>query len=694
MGRGAGARADAAAKRSTATLERPSAETPGLPSFDPDQAWWQPDPATELRAKQIARELDYDPIVCQRLAMLGYSAQDIANYLNPGPQHVVDPETTCPGMKDAAEDLIRGIRAGEKVAVYGDYDVDGATSLAIIQETLEAHDAEVFAGSANAVSGFGLSRNFVEEAHARDAKWLITVDCGSTQTEPVRLAQSLGMQVIIIDHHEVDADNPAAHHLNPRKLAVHAMRQFAQAVEISECQQKLLVLQPYAEQLDKLTERSVKILRDYFGEENYQRLSDTVHQYGNPANTGAVLSWKFAAAVQQAADGKVSASHWGRPMYMAGLGAVADMAPSDNQEIRAFIRVPTDKRLQRAELGNRRVIPRGIEMLAEELGEDPLRPDSMIRTRALMNLPKRTAEINGSDIQRLLRSDDPAELAPVVQNLVRDYERLSAIRRNEMDPIALEQVAEAAARGEDTYFAYAALDGFENVAGYTRMVANTLCKQTGKPAVVFARKTTDASDEFGQTLYKFSGANMNVPEAKLGELIDSPALRQACRIQQRDWVGEPTELESIGGHAAVVSGVVRAENIEAAKTAVEAWAGEKDRKRKWRPIDNKRPRVNARKVTGTRFARLEREAELLAPFSFPEAPALTVSTTGRFTRPRLREDERYHARLSIDGGLERPVVLAVDAAEIIAAHPRQRFEAITALGNSGPLYVKHLRAID
>ncbi|HEX3976919.1 MAG TPA: hypothetical protein VHW96_11690 [Solirubrobacteraceae bacterium] len=109
-------------------------------------------------------------------------------------------------------------------------------------------------------------------------------------------------------------------------------------------------------------------------------------------------------------------------------------------------------------------------------------------------------------------------------------------------------------------------------SGYSRMVANTIAKQTGKPAIVFTRKTTADTDEFGQELFKFSGANNSHPEAHLGELIADEPMREACRVAMRDWVGEPALIENIGGHVEVVSGVCTRENIPHVIAACEAWA--------------------------------------------------------------------------------------------------------------------------
>ncbi len=157
------------------------------------------------------------------------------------------------------------------------------------------------------------------------------------------------------------------------------------------------------------------------------------------------------------------------------------------------------------------------------------------------------------------------------------------------------------------------------------MVTNTLTRKTGKPAVVFARKCLSDADEFCQELYKFAGANDIVPDAQLGGLIHDAHLQVACPVKMRDWLGQPADIVNLGGHTAVVSGVVSAENIELARAAFEGWAAAKAKKGDWNPIDKRRPRVWARKVTPARPRRLERETALLYPLKFPESPALQVT---------------------------------------------------------------------
>jgi single-stranded-DNA-specific exonuclease len=101
-----------------------------LPTTQPDQEWFTPNPAIHLGARQVARELNCDEITSLRLTMFGKTPQDITNFLYPAPQHIAHPDATVAGMSDAARQLMEGIARGERIAIYADYDVDGQTSLA------------------------------------------------------------------------------------------------------------------------------------------------------------------------------------------------------------------------------------------------------------------------------------------------------------------------------------------------------------------------------------------------------------------------------------------------------------------------------------------------------------------------------------------------------------------------------------
>ena len=117
-------------------------------------------------------------------------------------------------MKDmdlATARIGRALRNGEKIAVYGDYDVDGITSTCLLTHYLRAQGGDVCYYIPNRLSeGYGVNREAVEELARQGVRLMITVDCGITAVEETDYAASLGVDVIVTDHHECKERLPAA----------------------------------------------------------------------------------------------------------------------------------------------------------------------------------------------------------------------------------------------------------------------------------------------------------------------------------------------------------------------------------------------------------------------------------------------------------------------------------------------------
>ena len=123
-------------------------------------------------------------------------------YLNPTRNDFHDPYK-MPDMKKAVDRIIKAIKNQEKVVIYGDYDVDGITSTMVLKKFLEEHGLNVGYKIPNRLNeGYGLNSAAIQEIADNKYSLIITVDCGISGTEEVELAKSLGMEVIITDHHE------------------------------------------------------------------------------------------------------------------------------------------------------------------------------------------------------------------------------------------------------------------------------------------------------------------------------------------------------------------------------------------------------------------------------------------------------------------------------------------------------------
>lgn len=140
-------------------------------------------------------------------------------FITPSLDDLHDP-STIHGMDHACERIARAIRDGEAIAIYGDYDVDGVTSIVLLQTVIRTLGGDVgFVVPHRLVDGYGLKMEVLERVLTdRDVKLVITVDCGITSIEPVQRAIERGIDVIITDHHLPPGTLPeAAAVLNPKQ---------------------------------------------------------------------------------------------------------------------------------------------------------------------------------------------------------------------------------------------------------------------------------------------------------------------------------------------------------------------------------------------------------------------------------------------------------------------------------------------
>ena len=124
------------------------------------------------------------------------------------------------GMPEAVELVREAVRGRKPVLVHGDYDVDGVTGTALMSRVLAALGADFSTFLPHrSEDGYGVSARAIQNGHQKGVKLLITVDCGITAHEQIALARSLGMDVIVIDHHRVPENGlpPASVILNPRQ---------------------------------------------------------------------------------------------------------------------------------------------------------------------------------------------------------------------------------------------------------------------------------------------------------------------------------------------------------------------------------------------------------------------------------------------------------------------------------------------
>jgi single-stranded-DNA-specific exonuclease len=164
---------------------------------------------------RLCEQLGVSDALAQVLVRRGYDDPKRAReFLAAEERHTLD---AFDGLREAAELIVGRARSGRRVTIHGDYDVDGVCSTAVLVRTLRKLGASVdWYLPDRAEDGYGLSADTVRRLAERGTELLITVDCAITAVEEVALARSLGIEVIVTDHHTPRADGTL-----PDALIVH-----------------------------------------------------------------------------------------------------------------------------------------------------------------------------------------------------------------------------------------------------------------------------------------------------------------------------------------------------------------------------------------------------------------------------------------------------------------------------------------
>ena len=177
------------------------------------------DPEFPGKVKRVVDELTVSPILAEILVRRGIDTLERARaFFRPSLDDLHDP-FLMDGMETATRRILRAIADNEQMLVYGDYDVDGTNGVSLLATFLKNIGAKVHSFIPDRIKdGYGLSKPGIERARGLGVSLLISIDCGITAVEQVEFANSLGMEVIICDHHEPGPVLPnAAAILNPLK---------------------------------------------------------------------------------------------------------------------------------------------------------------------------------------------------------------------------------------------------------------------------------------------------------------------------------------------------------------------------------------------------------------------------------------------------------------------------------------------
>lgn len=168
----------------------------------------------------LSQKLGVSPIVGHILSSRGFTETDMAlTFLTPKLSDLPDPNHLL-GMEDAVHRLIDAIEKGEKIAIFGDYDVDGGCATALLVRYFRSIGLEALLYIPDRMTeGYGPNNQAMDTLKAMGADVVITVDCGSVAFEPMAYAKSIGLDVIITDHHQTVPELPECVALvNPNRV--------------------------------------------------------------------------------------------------------------------------------------------------------------------------------------------------------------------------------------------------------------------------------------------------------------------------------------------------------------------------------------------------------------------------------------------------------------------------------------------
>lgn len=181
---------------------------------------WVPAPAQPSLAVQLAKQLNLSRLLAQCLVNRKLEEPDlIAGFLEPRLKDLADP-LLLPDISIAVDVLYQARERGERVVIFGDYDVDGVTSTALLWEFLRALGWLVEYHLPHRLDeGYGLTLESVERCLKKaPTRLLLALDCGSTSVDTIQSLRQRGVDVIVVDHHQVSTPAPPALALvNPRK---------------------------------------------------------------------------------------------------------------------------------------------------------------------------------------------------------------------------------------------------------------------------------------------------------------------------------------------------------------------------------------------------------------------------------------------------------------------------------------------
>jgi single-stranded-DNA-specific exonuclease len=175
----------------------------------------------DRQAQAIAQRLELPEIVGRLLASRGQTIESAEGFLNPRLRDLMPDPSSLRDVDRAVARIVAAIEQGQQIAIFGDYDVDGATSAALLMRFLRAVGAKpirLYVPDRMA-EGYGPNGPAMHKLKAEGVDLVITVDCGITAFAPLQAAADLGLDVVVVDHHMAEPGlPPAVAVINPNRL--------------------------------------------------------------------------------------------------------------------------------------------------------------------------------------------------------------------------------------------------------------------------------------------------------------------------------------------------------------------------------------------------------------------------------------------------------------------------------------------
>lgn len=380
----------------------------------------------DVRARLMAH---HHPVMAQVLNNRGQDTPEkAAMFLEGGDEALYNP-FAMHGMQEAVARIRHAIKRGEKIAVYGDFDADGVTSTALLTQALEALGGQVKPYIPHRVDeGYGLNNAALAELkETHDVRLVITVDCGIRSVEEVAHGNSLGLDIIVTDHHSVGDELPPA----------------------------LAVIDPKIDAKQRL---------------------EGIHANGYPEDmlAGVGVAYKLADALFIAEERNGGA----RPNFsledlldLVALGTVADLAPLDRLENRELVRRGLD-------VLNRARRP-GIYELAQVAGVEP----GKINTTSIGYMLGPRINAAGRLADAMVAYDLLVKNKPEVDELAKQLQEINILRQQlTQDAVEKARALALADTSDDARLIFAV--GADFMSGIVGLVAGRLCEEFYLPAIV------------------------------------------------------------------------------------------------------------------------------------------------------------------------------------------------------------------